>query len=182
MPNWISDEKGLLHPAKEQVALVNRSNKSITIEQTSDDGKKFKMTVKPGASYIYEGPDRAAMFQWWEENGKPTAEQIKSMPNDSITVGTNFQTNQEFMDFYAKYRQAFGFQNMKEFLDYLGYDAVKQKKRFEEKSQEVKLHELPERVPEIKKIGGGDDRANPGKNQRYGGWGEQPNEAFVEVK
>ena len=26
------------------------------------------------------------------------------------------------MDFYAKYRQAFGFQNMGEFLTYLGYD------------------------------------------------------------
>lgn len=182
MPSWISDEKGLLHPAKEQVSLVNRTGKTIQIEQTSADGKKFTVNVKPDAPYIYEGPDRAAMFQWWEENGKPTAEQIKSMPDGAITMGSDFQTNQEFMDFYAKYRQAFGFQNMGEFLTYLGYDAAKQKKRFQEKASEVKLHELPTRVPEIKKVGGGDDRANPGKNVRLGGWGEQPNESYVEAK
>lgn len=181
MPTWISDEKGLLHPAKENTSLVNRSNKIITIEQTDENGKKFKVKVKPGGSYIYEGPDRAAMFQWWEENGRPTAEQIKAMPDGSITMGSNFQTNQEFMDYYAKYRQAFGFQNMGEFLTYLGYDAVKQKKRFEEKAQEVQLHELPERVPEIKKVGGGDDRANPGKNVRLGGWGEHSEEGMVKA-
>ena len=170
MPTWISDEKGLLHPAKEQVSLINRTNKTITIEQTSEDGKKFKMKVKPGAPYIYEGPDRAAMYQWWEENGKPTEEQIKAMPDGSITMGTSFHTNQEFMDYYAKYRQAFGFQNMEEFLTYLRYDPKGQKERFQKLAQEVNVHELPDRVPEIKKIGGGDDRANPGRNIRAGGW------------
>lgn len=172
MSTWVSDEKGLLHPAKEQVGLINRGNKSIKIEQTSDDGKKFTKTISPGGSYVYEGPDRAAMYQWWEENGKPTAEQIAALPAGSVTMGSNFQTNQEFMDFYAKYRQAFGFQNMGEFLTYLGYDAVKQKKRFEEKSQVVNVHEISERVPEVKKVGGGDDRANPGRNIRAGGWYE----------
>lgn len=180
MPSWISDEKGLLHPAKEQVSLVNRTNKTISIEQTSEDGKKFKMKIKPGAPYIYEGPDRASMYQWWEENGRPTSEQIAAMPSGSVTMGSNFQTNQEFMDFYAKYRQAFGFQNMKEFLDYLGYDSVKQNKRFQEKAQIVNVHELPDRVPEIKKVGGGSDTANPGKNIRLGGWGEQPAEQVAE--
>lgn len=172
MSSWISDEKGLLHPAKESASLVNRSNKNIVIEQTADDGKKYKKTIKPGGSYIYEGPDRAAMFQWWEENGRPTAEQIKNMPNDSITVGTSFHTNQEFMDYYGKYRQAFGFQDMAEFLTYLRYDEKGQKERFQKLSQEVTLHELPDRVPEIKKMGGGDDRANPGNNRRAGGWYE----------
>lgn len=170
MPTWISDEKGLCHPAKESCALVNRSNKVITIEQKDENGKVFKVKVKPGGSYIYEGPDRAAMYQWWEENGKPTAEQINAMPNATITFGTSFHTNQEFMDYYAKYRQAFGFQNMGEFLTYLHYDEKGQKARFEKLAQEVNLHELPDRVPEIKKIGGGDDRANPGKNIRAGGW------------
>jgi hypothetical protein len=173
MPSWIADEKGLLHPAKERVGLVNNTGERMKHPTTGE-------MIEPGDPYIYDGPDRAAMFQWWEENGKPTAEQIKAMPDDAITMGTDFHTNQEFMDFYAKYRQAFGFQNMAEFLTYLGYDEKKQQDRFKNLSQEVKLHELPERVPEIKKVGGGDDRANPGKNIRLGGWGEQPNEAFVE--
>ena len=39
MSTWISDEKGLLHPAKVSCALVNRSNKTITIEQKDENGK-----------------------------------------------------------------------------------------------------------------------------------------------
>lgn len=182
MSRWISDENGKLHPAKEQVSLKNLSGKSMKVEITSDAGKKFTKTVPPMGDYIYEGPDRAAMYQWWEENGKPTAEDIMAMPEGSITMGENFRTNQEFMDFYAKYRQSMGFQNMAEFLTYLGYDEAKQKKRFEEKAQVVSLHELPDRVPEIKKVGGGDDRANPGKNIRLGGWGEMPAEQTAESR
>lgn len=53
MATWISDEKGVWHPAKERVPLYNRSDKAIEIEQTSMDGKVFKMLVPPGASYIY---------------------------------------------------------------------------------------------------------------------------------
>lgn len=87
MPRWISDEHGRWHPAKERVALKNLSGKSIKIEQIADDGKKYTRTVQPNEDYIYEGPDRAAMFQWWEENGKPTYEQIMAMPEGSITMG-----------------------------------------------------------------------------------------------
>lgn len=182
MSRWISDENGKLHPAKEQVSLKNLSGKSMKVEIVSDSGKKFTKTVPPMGDYIYEGPDRAAMYQWWEENGKPSYEEIKAMPEGSITMGDDFRTNQEFMDFYAKYRQSMGFQNMKEFLTYLGYDEEKQKKRFHEKAQIVSLHELADRVPEIKKVGGGDDRANPGKNIRLGGWGEMPAEQTAEAR
>lgn len=172
MPRWISDEKGKWHPAKESVALTNYSNKSIKIEQTSDDGKKFVKTVLPGGQYIYEGPDRAAMYQWWEENGKPTAEDIKAMEPGSITFGEDFRTNSEFMEQYAKFRNMFGFNSVEEYLKYLGYDEKKGRERFIKNASVVALHELPDRVPEIKKVGGGDDRANPGKNIKLGGWGE----------
>ena len=171
MSRWISDENGRWHPAKESVSLKNLSNKPMKIKMKDDNGKEFTRTVPPGGDYIYEGPDRAAMFQWWEENGKPTYEQIMAMPEGSITMGEDFRINQEFMDFYAKYRQSMGFQNMKEFLDYLGYDAEKQRKRFKEKAEIVNLHELPNRVPEIKKVGGGSDTAHPGENIEYGGFG-----------
>lgn len=172
MPRWITDEKGKLHPSKERVSLKNLSDKPIKVEQTADDGKKFFQTIQPGMDYIYEGPDRAAMFQWWEENGKPTAEQIKAMEPGTITMGDDFRSNAEFMESYAKYRNMFGFKDVDEYLKYLGYDADKARKRFQEKSASVNIHDLPNRVPEIKKLGGGDDRANPGKNIKYGGWGE----------
>ncbi len=181
MPSWISDEKGLLHPAKERVGLKNLSGKEIIIEQTDMDGKKFKMKVPPGADYTYEGPDRAAMYQWWEENGMPTYEQIMAMPQGSITMGQEFRQNDEFMKQFRIAREAHGYQNMQEYLKDIGYDEKLAHEKFLKKASVVQLHDLPNRVPEIKKVGGGDDRANPGKNQRLGGWGEIPNEGLVKA-
>lgn len=171
MPTWISDEKGLWHPAKENVGLVNISNKAIEVEYSSTDGKKFKVKVEPGASYTYEGPDRAALFQWWEENGKPNAKDMKELEGN-VTFGEDFRVNTEFMEQYAKFRNMFGFKDVEEYLKYIGYDAFKSNARFKEKAQIVAKHDLPNRVPEIKKLGGGDDKANPGKNLQYGGFGE----------
>lgn len=181
MPTWISDEHGKLHPAKEVAGLINISNKTIEIEATSSDGKKFKQTIQPGAPYTYEGPDRASMYQWWEENGKPSAAQIKDMEPGSITFGEDFRSNSEFMEQYAKFRNMFGFQNVEEYLKYLGYDEKKSHDRFLKKASIVQIHDLPNRVPEIKKVGGGDDRANPGKNIKLGGWGEPAELAGAKV-
>lgn len=170
MATWVSDEIGKWHPAKEIAGLVNISNKPIEITQTSSDGKKFKVTVQPGAPYTYEGPDRAAMFQWWEENGRPDAKTMKKLEGD-ITMGEDFRTNTEFMEQYAKFRNMFGFNSVEEYLKYLGYDAEKAHARFEEKASIVAKHDLPERVPEIKKLGGGQDYAT-GRHNVYGGFGE----------
>lgn len=172
MPSWISDERGLLHPAKEQVGLINRSDKPIKIEQTSDDGTKFTKTILPGGSYVYEGPDRAAMLQWWEENGKPTYEQIMDMPQGTITMGSDFRQNDEFLKQFRIAREAHGYQSVKEYLKDIEFDEVKVHGNFLKKASVVQLHDLAERVPEIKRVGGGDDRANPGKNIRAGGWYE----------
>lgn len=173
MSTWISDEKGVWHPAKERVPLYNRSDKSIEIEQTATDGTKFKQLVPPGASYIYEGPDRAAMFQWWEENGKPTAEQMKERI-DNVTFGDDFRKNTEFMEQYGKFRQMFGFNNVEEYLKYIGYDQKKLHEKFLKNASIVATHDAPNRVAELQRVGGGTDQANPGKNLRYGGFGDMP--------
>lgn len=173
MPTWVSDGVGLWHPAKERVPLKNLSGKPLQIEQTSDDGKKFTTTVMPGQDYIYEGPDRAAMFQWWTENGRPSAEQMQEMMGQ-VTMGEDFRKNSEFMEQYAKFRQMFGFKDVKAYLEYLGYDPVKAQERFEKNASQVNTHELPQRIAEIKRLGGGDDKANPGKNERYGDFGDMP--------
>ena len=169
MPTYIADEKGIWHPAKERVALKNISGKPIEVEQTSSDGKKFKQTIPVGGDYIYEGPDRAALFQWWEENGKPSAEKMREMEGN-VTFGEDFRMNTEFMEQYAKFRNMFGFNNVDEYLKYIGYDQTKAHKRFEEKAQIVAVHDLPARVPEINK--GGIHTANlPGVS---GGFGDPP--------
>lgn len=172
MSRWVSDEKGKWHPAKESVGLTNISNKSIKVKQTSDDGKEYTKTIPPGGAYVYEGPDRAAMYQWWEENGKPTAEQIKAMDQTNITFGDDFRANSEFMEQYSKFRNMFGFKDVDEYLKYLGYDEKKAHEKFLKNASIVNVHDLPDRVPEIKKLGGGDDRANPGKNIKFGGFGD----------
>jgi hypothetical protein len=181
MGSWISDEKGLWHPAKERVGLKNLSGKEIIVEQTDMDGKKFKMRVPAGADYTYEGPDRSAMYSWWEENGRPTYEQIMAMPQGTVTMGSDFKTNDEFMKQFRIAREAHGYQNMDEYLKDLGFDQKKAHETFLKKASVVQLHDLPDRVPEIKKVGGGDDRANSGKNIRYGGWGEVPAEGLVKA-
>lgn len=172
MSSWISDEKGLLHPAKERVGLKNLKSHDIVVEQTDMEGKKFKIKVPAGGDYTYEGPDRAAMHQWWEENGRPTYEQIMEMPKGTITMGLDFRQNDEFMKQFRIAREAHGYQNMNEYLKDIGFDEKKAHEKFLEKASVVQLHDLPNRVPEIKKLGGGDDRANPGKNIKLGGWGE----------
>lgn len=174
MSTWISDEKGVWHPAKERVPLYNRSDKTIEIEQIASDGTKFKQNVPPGASYIYEGPDRSAMLQWWEENGKPTAEQMQDKIDGSVTFGDDFRKNTEFMEQYGKFRQMFGFKNVDEYLSYIGYDPKKTHAKFLEKASVITTHDAPSRIKEIQMVGGGTDRANPGKNLRYGGFGEMP--------
>lgn len=178
MSTWISDEKGVWHPAKERVPLYNRSEKTITIEQVSNDGTKFKMDVAPGASYIYEGPDRAAMLQWWEENGKPTAEQMQEKINGSVTFGDDFRKNTEFMEQYSKSRMMFGHKNVEEYLQYIGYDQKALHEKFLKKASIVATHDALPKVKEIQMVGGGTDRANPGQNVRMGGFiegGSYPN-------
>ena len=169
MPSWITDENGVWHPAKEKVNLVNYSDKDIVIEITDDAGKKFKKTIKPKEPYVYEGPDRAALFQWWEENGKPDSEKMKSLEGN-VTLGEDFRGNMEFLEFFAKMKNSLGFANMDEFLGYLGYDKEKYRKRFQEKASVVSLHEMPSRVEAIKTLGGGSVPSDP-RLSKYGGFG-----------
>lgn len=173
MATWISDEKGVLHPAKERVALKNLSGKPIKIKQLDDSGKEFVRTIQPDEDYIYEGPDRSALFNWWEENGRLPAEEMKKLEGN-VTLGEDFRVNTEFREQFAKARQMFGFNTVDEYLTYLGYDAKKSHERFLEKASVVAKHDMPSRVAEIKKLGGGQDYAT-GKLNRYGGFGDAPN-------
>jgi hypothetical protein len=177
MPTWVSNERGILHPAKERVALKNLSDKTIYKEMSDTEGKKFKVAIPPMGDYIYEGADRAALFQWWEENGKPSADRMKEMEG-KVTFGEDFRTNDEFMKQFANARQSMGFNTVEDYLKFLGYDEKKRKEEFEKKSQSVNVHDLPPRMSEIKKLGGGINTAKSGGDRspdRYGGFGDAPN-------
>lgn len=174
MPTWISDEKGILHPAKERVALKNMTDKTIYREMTDVDGKKFKVPVPPGGDYIYDGPDRAALFQWWEENGKPSAEQMKEKEG-KVTFGDDFRQNDEFLKQFANARQSMGFASVDDYLKFLGYDEKKRHAEFEKKASSINVHDLPPRITEIKRLGGGSNTARGSKDREiYGGFGDIP--------
>lgn len=175
MPKWISDGKGFLYPSKESVGLKNLSDKPLTRKMKDITGKEFTISVPPGGDYVYEGPDRAALYQWWEENGRPDSDKMKEMEGQ-VKMGEDFKVNPEFVKQYSNARQMFGFNSVDEYLKYLGFDENKLKKQFDEKASIVNVHDMPKRIPESKMIGGG---KNYGKDvtvqDMYGGFGDPPN-------
>jgi len=142
MPRFISKD-GEWTPAKEKVALVNRSDKTRTVG---------KVKVKPGEPYIYEGPDRAALFKLYEEGVDK--------------LGTHFKSDPDFIN---RVRQL-GF-TMEDYLKFVGYDEQKVEEDFKKNASVVTKHELPKKVKEVHTLGGGVDTSglNPA---RYGGFGE----------
>lgn len=174
MSTWISDEKGMLHPAKERVALKNLSEKTMVKEMVDMEGKRFKVSIPPGGDYIYEGPDRDAIYQWWEQNGRPSADEMKKM-DGQVTFGEDFKNNTEFLKQFGNARQAQGFNTIDEYLKFLGHNPEKNHAEFEKKSAAINVHDLPPRINEIKKLGGGINTAAGSREaNRYGGFGEIP--------
>ena len=145
MPRFVSNE-GVWFPGKEKVALVNRSNKTRTV-----NGKK----VKPGEPYIYDGADRAALFMLHEQNVE--------------TLGSNFRGNP---DLVQRVRQL-GFENMDAYLNFMGYDKEKSEENFKRNVAVITKHELEQGVKMINRLGGGQDFTGQGQD-KLGGFGRQP--------
>ena len=145
MPKYISKE-GEWYPAKERIALKNLSGKVKMV-----DGKE----VQPDDDYIYEGADRAALFELFKEGVEK--------------FGQNFRSNPDFLQ--AVRNQ--GFQNVEEYLKAMGYDEKKSLEEFEKKASVVHKDELPKKVKMIETLGGGQDTSGGGQD-RYGGFGSQP--------
>jgi len=142
VPTWISKD-GEWSPAKEKVALVNRSDKSRTI-----NGKR----VQPGDPYIYEGPDRAALYELFKTKQEK--------------LGLNFKTDPEFIN---RVRQL-GF-TMDDYLKFVGYNPEEVEENFKKHAATVNKHEIKEKVKAIDVLGGGIDTSGMNPN-RYGGFGE----------
>jgi len=143
MPSYISRD-GVWHPAKEKVALVNHSKKDIEI-----NGE----TVKAGDPYIYDGADRAALFELYKEKVD--------------TLGINFRQDP---DLIARVRQL-GYKSVDAYAKVVGYDKKKVDEDFEKNASVVNKHELPEKVEAIQTLGGGRDFAGQGMD-KHGGFGK----------
>lgn len=145
MPTFISN-KGLWSPAKEEIGLINKSDKIIEYK-----GKK----IKPGQPFVYNGPCREA---------------LKSLNNEGVaTLGTDFRHDPEF-------RQACrnqGFDDVEAYLKHIDYDEEADTKKFKEKTATVQAHEVPSAVAKINTMGGGKDTSGNKDMDVVGGFGDQ---------
>lgn len=130
-PNWVSKD-GEWYPAKEKVALVNHTT---------------------GEPYIYEGADRAALFELFQQKVE--------------TLGMNLRYDAELLMRIKN----LGFKDINAYLKYTGYDAEKIEAEFQKKASIVHKHELPAKVAAIEKMGGGVDTSGQG-NDIPGGFGK----------
>ena len=117
--------------------------------------EKVGLTKKDGTPYIYEGPDRAALFELWQQKVDK--------------LGMNFRHDPDLIN---RIRQL-GFKDMKEYLKHIGYDEEKAQENFDKNASVVNLHELPAKVAAIEVMGGGTDTTGQNKDIP-GGFGEAP--------
>lgn len=149
MAGYVSKE-GLWSPIKERVVLKNESDHPIT--NPSTDGKYVGDMVQPGEEFIYEGPDRAALYELWKAKEEH--------------FGIDFRKSPEFLENIRK----FNFKTEKEYLKFIGYDDKKAKEEFNKKASVVTKHELPVKVKALRELGGGKDFSGQG-NDKYGDFG-----------
>jgi hypothetical protein len=153
MARWITDEKGVWHPAKEKVSLRNNSNRPIK-NPSATWSKYCDEVIQPGDVYIYEGPDRAALYELWEQK-------IEQM-------GQDFHTNSDMI----QRARELGYKSVDAFVTAMGFDVEKAKKRFDEQAAKIEPHELPKKVEAIEILAGGLDKSGSGQDI-VGGFGDE---------
>lgn len=149
MPTFVSNQ-GKWYPAKEMVGLTNVGKTPI----------KYKgRTINPGEPFVYKGPDREAVKMLHEAGEEH--------------LGTDFRRDPEFLQAVRNMGFQSGEQGVKDYLDAIGYDEAKEKKKFEERASVVKSHELPKKAEEIRELGGGRDTTGNKNNDLIGGFGDE---------
>jgi len=160
MPKYISKD-GVWHVARERVSLVNNSNQTIT--NPSEEGSKyFGEQVKAGEPFIYEGPDRASLFELYKAD--PSGEMT--------TFGMDFRDDPDMQD---RARQR-GYKSVADYAKAVGYNKEKSEARFIEMIAKVDTHSLPERVKMIEAAQSGGMNTAGTEGHRKGGFGEVPKE------
>jgi hypothetical protein len=143
MPTYVS-KRGEWSPAKEKIGLTNKSD-----EPFEYNGQM----IQPGEPFIYDGPCRGA---------------IKELANADVDVlGQDFKADPEFLQMI----RSRGFNDMEEYLKFVGYDEEADEKSFNEKAAKVKGSEIKKRAEAIKVLAGG--QASNREESIVGGFGDQ---------
>ena len=152
MSTFVSKD-GVWYPGKERVSLKNISGKVLT--NPSEKGSKyFGEEVQPGDDFIYEGPDRAAMFLLFKEKVE--------------TLGQDFRQNPDMIGIARQ----FGFKDVNAYAKAMGYDKAKVEEEFLKKASVIAKHDLPAKAKEVLIMGGGQDSSGGGVDI-IGGFGEE---------
>lgn len=152
MPSFTSN-KGVWYPARETIGLVYHGDKEILKEDLPKGVTINSDVLKKGQPFLYDGPDRAAL-------GVLAERKVESF-------GRDFRHDPEFLQAVRN----MGFSSVEDYLKHVGYDEKADQKKYKEKTAKVRAHEIPQRVAEIKVMGGGRDTSD-GAQHRYGGFGE----------
>ncbi len=129
--------------AKEKVALKNITGKVKVVNG---------IEVQPNDPYIYEGPDRAALYEFYKAGVE--------------TFGVDFHNDPELIN---RVRQL-GYKSVDAYAKVMGYDKKKIEEAFNKNASVIQKHELPQRVADLDIEGGGKDFSGQGKDKK-GGFG-----------
>lgn len=132
MSTWIS-KGGKWYPAKEHAVLPHLAG-----------------TDKE----IYDGPDRAALYELYEQKVE--------------YLGIDFKHDPDLLN---RVKQL-GYKDIDEYAKVHGYDEIKADEEFKAKAAIVAQKEITKRVEEIKNVGGGIDTTGSGKDI-IGGFGDE---------
>lgn len=161
MPTFIS-LKGKQYPAKEEVSLTNESDKDIVSKYVF--GTKKEGVAVPGEHFIYRGPDREAIKMLNEAGAE--------------YLGGDFRKDPEFLQSVRNQN----FNNTDEYLKHIDYDEEADEKKFKEKVELVKAHDMPRVAKELRIMGGGQDRSGNKDNDMIGGFGDERERKPAELK
>ncbi len=159
MSRWISLD-GKMYPAMERIALKNNGNSPIRIPKKRDEKTGEIMeweTVEPGMDYIYEGPDRAALFELY----------LIDKSGATKHIGVDFKTD----PMWLKMTRDLGFATVKDYLKYIDYDEKAMQERFDKLSKQVTPHDIVKWGRFQEMIAGGKDTSSTGAHI-VGGFGE----------
>lgn len=158
MSRWISLD-GKWFPAPERVALKNNTNSVTKIpKKRNEKGEIIEWEeVAPGMDYIYEGPDRGALFELY----------LIDKTGGTKFIGSEFKNDPMFI----KMTKDTGFASVKEYLKYIDYDESKVKQRFDEIASKVAPHDITKWGKFQDMVAGGRDTSGGGADI-VGGFGE----------
>jgi hypothetical protein len=169
-PTFVSN-KGLWYAAKEKIGgLVYAGKKAIKKEDLPESIIIVGDVLNPGDPFMYDGADREALKMLGKEGFDLNGDRV---------IGQDFRHNTEFIQSI----RTMGFNTVDEYLKFVGFDEKEDDKRFKEKAERTKSHEVERKVNAIEVLAGGKDMANPGgESELIGGFGEERMRSAKEAK